>query len=78
MEQKEETLRQYLDRIDIGPGDNSPLVIQVGNNTIMTCRRYLECTPIEGYLDMIIEDYEYPFTDLRGNETIKLYLREPK
>lgn len=72
----EETLRHYLDRIDIGPGDNSPLVIVVGNTEMNVSRRYLESEPMKHYLDMVIVDYEYPFTDIRGTETIKFWLEE--
>lgn len=73
-----ETLRHYLDRINVGPGDNSPLVIVHKNTTMNVSRRYLESKPMKHYLDMIIVDYEYPFTDIRGTETIKFWLEERK
>ena len=73
-----ETLRHYLDRIDIGPEDDSPLVIIHKNTELQVSRRYLESEPMKHYLDMIIVDYDYPFTDIRGTETIKFWLEEEK
>ena len=73
-----ETLRHYLDRINVEPGDNSPLVIVHKNTNMNVSRRYLESEPMKHYLDMIIVDYEYSFTDIRGTETIKFWLEEAK
>ena len=73
-----ETLRHYLDRIDIGPNDNSPLIIIHGNTELNVSRRYLESDPMKYYLDMVIVDYDYPVTNFNGIPTIKFWLEKEK
>lgn len=73
---KSETLKQYLDRINIGPGDDSGFVVKTlfGNTTMEVSRRYLESEPMKKYLDMEIFDYIYPYINLYGQRTILFIL----
>ena len=73
---KSETLKQYLDRINIGPGDDSGFVVKTlfGNTTMEVSRRYLESEPMKKYLDMEIFDYIYPYINLYGQSTILFIL----
>lgn len=73
---QEFTLRQYLDMIGINKGNDDPLIIVIGNAEMHVSRRYLESAPMKHYLDMIIIDYKYPFTNVRGTGTIKFWLKE--
>ena len=73
---KSETLKEYLDRINIGPGDDSGFVVKTlfGNTTMEVSRRYLESKPMKKYLDMEIFDYIYPYINLYGQSTILFIL----
>ena len=73
-----ETLRQYLDRIESGPGNDSGFVVEVlGENTEMNVsRRYLESEPWRYILDLEIFDYKYPYYNIYGSQTIKFYRRK--
>lgn len=70
---KLETLREYLDRIHIFSGDDNAFVVQVlfEGTEMNVSRRYLESEPWKHMLDMIIIDYEFPYVDIYGRETIK-------
>lgn len=74
-EHKEETLREYLDRIHVDSGSDAGFIIQeIGKSTEMqVSRRYIECAAWEYLLDMKIVDFEYA-TTIYGQQTIKLYL----
>ena len=76
MAAKSQTLREYLDQIHVGPGDESSFAIVHDNVEMQVSRRYLESTPMKHYLDMEIVDYTYPYTNLYGVETIRLFLKE--
>lgn len=69
-----ETLKQYLDRIGIGKGDDSGFVLQHGSTTMEVSRRYLEAEAWKDLLDKEIIDYEYPYINMYGQKTIKLYI----
>ena len=75
-ETKEQTLREYLDSIDIHEGDDSRFVLQEMNKSteMAVSRRYIECEAWNYLLDCVIVDYTYPYYDLWGNKTIKLFL----
>lgn len=70
------TLREYLDQIHVGPGDESSFVIVHGSTEMNVCRRYLESTPMQNYLDMVIVDFVYPYTTIYGVDTIKIFLAD--
>lgn len=72
MENKSETLRQYLDRIHIDSGDDSGFVVKVfpGGTTYEVSRRYLESEPMKYILDKTIIHFEYPYYNLYGQKTI--------
>ena len=76
MAARAQTLREYLDQIHVDPGDESSFAIVHGNVEMQVSRRYLESTPMKHYLDMEIVDYTYPYTNLYGVETIRLFLKE--
>ena len=71
-----QTLREYLDQIHIGPGDDSGFVIVHGNTEMQVSRRYLESAPMQRYLDMEIVDFTYPYVNVYGVKTIRLFLEE--
>ena len=72
MAQKSETLRQYLDRINIKEGDDSGFVVKVfpSGTTYEVSRRYLESEPMKDILDKTIIDYAYPYYNMYGLSTI--------
>ena len=70
------TLREYLDQNHIDSNDDSDFVIVHGNVQMNVCRRYLESTPMQKYLDMIIVDFVYPYTTIYGVDTIKIFLAD--
>lgn len=79
--EKEETLKEYLDRIHCEPGSDEGFVLEVisnlpGINEMCVSRRYLECEPNKKLLNYIIVDYAYPYMDIYGHETIKLFITE--
>ena len=69
-----ETLRQYLDRIGIKSGDDSGFVLQHGGTEMQVSRRYLESEPWRYLLDKPIIDYIYPYVNMYGQKTIKLFV----
>ena len=69
-ENASQTLREYLDMIHIGPGDDSPLVIVIGNLEMNVSRRYLESSPWQRCLEMIIVDYRFPYTNIYGTSLL--------
>lgn len=71
-----QTLREYLDQIHVGPGDERSFVIVHGNTEMQVSRRYLESAPMQHYLDMEIVDFTYPYVNVYGVETILLFLKE--
>ncbi len=73
--QKNETLREYLDRINVGPGDDRGFIVQelFKNTEMQVSRRYLECATWEYLLDKEIVDYEFTL-NIYGDKTIKFYL----
>lgn len=71
-----DTLRSYLDRINVGPGDDDGFVIYIlgENNEMHVSRRYLESEPWKHVLDKKIINYVYPYIDIYGEKTIKFIL----
>ena len=51
MKDQVKTLKEYLDDIGIGKGDNSSFVIIVGNTEMRVSRRYLESEPMRDVLN---------------------------
>lgn len=76
--ERNETLREYLDRIHIGSGDDSGFVVQeLGKGTEMqVSRRYLECDTWSYILDCEIVDYIYPFINMYGQTTVKFIVQK--
>ena len=72
----EETLRQYLDRIHIDSGNDSGFVLQHGSTEMLVSRRYLESKPWKHLLDKKITDYQYPYYNIYGQKTIKLFIEK--
>lgn len=74
-QQKNETLREYLDRIHVYSGDDSGFIVQemFKNTEMQVSRRYLECEAWSYLLDKEIVDYEFT-TNIYGQKTIKFYL----
>ena len=74
METKNETLRDYLDRIGATHGDNSQFVLEEEgiNTTMEVSRRYLECAAWDYLLDRNIVSYKYPYINTFGERTIKI------
>ena len=70
-----ETLRQYLDRIGIKSGNDSGFVVQNGSTEMQVSRRYLESEPWRDILEKEIVDYEYPYVNMYGQKTIKLFVK---
>lgn len=73
-----EILKDYLNRINIGPGNDSGFVVQeLGKGTEMqVSRRYLECEAWKYILDCEIVDYVYPFVNIYGQQTIKFIVQK--
>lgn len=68
-----ETLREYLDRIHIGPGDDSGFILKegyFGGTEMQVSRRYLECPTWSYLLDREIIDFKQGVCDIYGQETI--------
>lgn len=76
MAAESETLREYLDQNNIGPGDDSGFVIVHGNTEMQVSRRYLESAPMQHYLNMEIVAFTYPYVNVYGVKTIRLFLEE--
>lgn len=76
MAEESQTLREYLDQINIGPGNDIGFVIVHGNVEMQVSRRYLESAPMQHYLDMEIVDYTYPYINVYGVETVRFFIEE--
>jgi len=76
--ERNETLREYLDRIHIESGDDSGFAVQeLGKATEMqVSRRYLECETWNYILDCEIVDFIYPFVNIYGQRTIKFIVQK--
>lgn len=74
-ENSSETLREFLDRINIGPGDDRGFVVHelFTNTEMQVSRRYLECEAWKYLLDKKIVDY-YEVTNIWGVRTAKFIL----
>ena len=75
VESKSETLREYLDRINVENGSDAGFIVQelYKNTEMHVSRRYLECEAWKYLLDKKIVDY-MTTVDIYGNETIKFIL----
>ena len=51
MEDQVKTLKEYLDDIGIGKGNDSSFVIIIGNTEMRVSRRYLESEPMKYFLN---------------------------
>ena len=51
MEDQVKTLKEHLDDIGIGKGNDSSFVIIIGNTEMRVSRRYLESEPMKYFLD---------------------------
>lgn len=76
--ERNETLREYLDRIHIGSGDDSGFVVQeiFKSTEMQVSRRYLECETWRYILDCEIVDFIYPFINMYGQKTIKFIVKK--
>ena len=73
MSQKNETLREYLDRINIGPGDDSGFILKeglFGGTEMQVSRRYLESEPWCYLLDREIIDFYQDVYNIYGQKTV--------
>ena len=75
VESKSETLREYLDRINVKEGSDAGFIVQelYKYTEMHVSRRYLECEAWKHLLDKKIVDYMFT-VDIYGNETIKFIL----
>lgn len=79
MNEKNDTLKEYLDKIAVRQGNNTDVFVLkfTDCNTVMsTTRRYLESPAFKKVLDYEIVDYKYPYKDsVSSTLTILLVLK---
>lgn len=72
MNEKSDTLKEYLDKIAVYQGNNTNVFVLefTDCNTVMsTTRRYLESPTFKKVLDYEIVDYKYPYKDVVSSST---------
>lgn len=79
MNEKNDTLKEYLDKITVYQGNNTDVFVLKFtdcNTTMSTTRRYLESPAFKKVLDYEIVDYKCPYKDpVSSTTTILLVLK---
>ena len=71
---KRMTLKNLLMQFGLKGGDQTTIVVENGNNEMVTCRRYLESAPMRYLLDTKVTDVILPYITFGGVKTIKFIL----